>query len=211
MDKIKDRAVRLGVIEGLLIMVIVAMIGFIGWYVWHINQSAKANLAVTTSSSAPSFRPKKQTPSSKPLTAAQAVPTTQGAVTIYHSWSTTPQDIQQAVLTAWQPTLEAIKHNPIPDCTSNAPEQHVDSGSSVYAENDAFVVTGAGCDGGAIHLVVKIKGAWQDVASTQFDLSCAVLTQYNVPNDLLVAAFTGSTDGNPVQCRQADNSVRNLN
>ncbi len=50
-------------IEAVLILVIVAMIGFTGWYVWHAKQSADKTLTAD-SSSTPSFKKKSSTQSS---------------------------------------------------------------------------------------------------------------------------------------------------
>ena len=51
-------------VEAILIAVVIALIGFVGWYVWHSNQQAKATLdaaSKSAQSSAPKITKKKDT------------------------------------------------------------------------------------------------------------------------------------------------------
>ncbi|HVW23379.1 MAG TPA: hypothetical protein VHB51_02775 [Candidatus Saccharimonadales bacterium] len=53
MKKLNDRGVSL--VEGLLIAVIVLLIGLIGYYVWHANQTASETLTDSSKSTTPKF------------------------------------------------------------------------------------------------------------------------------------------------------------
>ena len=54
MVKLKNNQYGFGAIEGLLVLVVIAIIGFTGWYVWHAKQTTDKNLT-SGSSSAPVF------------------------------------------------------------------------------------------------------------------------------------------------------------
>jgi cytoskeletal protein RodZ len=53
-----------GLVEGLLILVVVGILGFTGWFVWHSKQTADKTLVVN--STAPSFKKQTKTTTSAP-------------------------------------------------------------------------------------------------------------------------------------------------
>lgn len=202
MKQITKNQSGFGAVEVVLIVVIVALIGSVGWLVYknhHKNAAASTTSSIST----------KPTTSTKPAT-PQISSASTNKVVKYATWSSTPNDIQQAVLVAWNEVSPGYKTQPISSCNTDTPSQSVTASTPIYTENNSFVVTGAGCDGGSMNLIVKVNGEWQDIAHTQTDFNCSDLTKYNVPTDLIVAAMQiTATDGH-VQCVQPDNSVKNL-
>jgi Tfp pilus assembly major pilin PilA len=179
------------IIEFLVIIVILAVIGVAGWLVYKDHHKTTPVDATSTSTSTKN--------TSNASTSSKQVVT-------YASYDKAPSDIQTAVTLAWYTASPGYKTDPISSCNTSTITQ---SQNTIYTENNDFVIVGAGCSGGSEQLLVKTNSTWQDVASTQDDFECSVLTQYNVPTNLVVAAMS-ATSGGQVQCVLTGNNVKTL-
>ncbi len=198
MLKLKNNDDGFSAVELVMVIVIVGLIGVVGWMVYKNHHKAAPVAAVTVTKTV-----------TKPATTTPTA-TVNGVVT-YSSWSSTPTDIQKAVLVAWDNSAPGYVTSPTSDCNQNSPSQGVTVDKPIFTENGTFVIARAGCDGGSVNLVVKLNGTWKYISRTQFLLSCDDLTNNKVPTDLVIAAFKAPANGGPVQCFNQDNSIKNLN
>src|SRR5665213_1817337 len=75
-----------GIVEGLLVLVVVGILGFTGWFVWHSKQAVDKTLVVN--STAPTFKKQTKTTTSAPTTNSSSTP--ESATSTPQESSTTP-------------------------------------------------------------------------------------------------------------------------
>ncbi len=209
------------VLEGLLIIVVVAVLSSAGYFVWNRNQhksiattvsasstktgSSKQGAKGTTSQSSGAITMAKPgqicmdfsngyciTPDGKKFTLPKVTPTAE-----YVAWANVPSDLQQALTTVGNS-----------DCAGGSPpySKFDTSSAKVLLNNDdKFADAGLGCKngyGGAHFLMVKVDGSWKKVANTQLGpWSCNTVANYHVPT-----SFLASPDGSYSACLVSDES-----
>jgi hypothetical protein len=156
-------------LAGLLIIVILAIIGGTGYYVWHSKNQADSAYDKTANQSVKTIK----TPTSRSLVeSANAVKTT---------FLKLPANLQETVITQDQ--------SQAPECLSSG--KLMDTSGRVYNPNVTFAPIGAaivpiGCDGALVGLFAVDKdGHWQYVESTQTNFSCEGIATNPIPRKLL--------------------------
>lgn len=190
-------------IEGLLLLVIVGIIGFTGWYVWQQKQIAD-NTIDTASQISQSTPVKHQTKDSHGRTlcsyfqdvyciqkdGSKIKMTKVEASSRQESWNMLPSDLQQFILSVWPKSCLEKNMGP------NSP---VYSGENVWLNGDGkFAEAPVGCDGGAVYLFAKIGGEWKNIESTQFGFSCSTYDKYKVPE-----SYVAGPDGGYPDCQES--------
>jgi hypothetical protein len=174
-------------IEMLLLLILVAIIGFTGWFVWHARSQANKSLSDTLSSgqSLPSYNSKKKTVPAvttpkktvAPKIVNYSTPTSQTGVEIS---SEADVDKLDGASDSFKDYVKEKfkKHGNSPSPCGNA------YGLTVKAIlNDSFAVGGEGQCGGAEKLWAKVASQWQEIGATQDSgFACDILKQYNVPS-----------------------------
>lgn len=196
------------VIEGSLIVVILAIIGGTGYYVWHSKQQAD-NVYNSASQSQKNvalvpiiktFAECQKASGSKIQETFPEVCVTNGGksftndaqIALNTMVSKLPKALQQAILAQTKKDAPAcVKDNQTVDYNGKP----VDN-SATY-EPSGFAITGIGCDGGAAHLFIYQSGSWKDVGVTQSGWSCEVVDKYKVPSSVISDCF--DKDGNSRQ------------
>jgi hypothetical protein len=172
--RMKKNQEGFSVVEGLLIVVIVGMLGGVGWYVWHSQQQVDKTYSQTSNSSvAPkkvSAQPKTQSTSPAPVVPVEEVSSS--------TFSKIPADLQAAIISVFK--------KEVPNCVkadgqiNDSPDKRVDY------DTLGFAGTGIGCyGGGSWGIFAKVSGNWQFLAKTQFGFDCSLLNQYHYPRKLL--------------------------
>ncbi len=169
-----------GVVAFLLVLVIVGVIGFTGWYVWHSKQATDSTV--------------QQTNAAAQSTAADAKKAETGmkdaSVVELRKYSTSPAELQAAILN--------YTKSAAPDCVMDG--KIVDADKKVYDQDVQYsgsgsAITGIGCDGSSATLFVKrTAGQWEMVEKTQLGFSCDTLKTNKVPAKLL------TLQGGDAQC-----------
>ncbi len=182
MKKINQKG--FSVVEGLLITGIVAILGFIGWYVYQQSQ--------------------KQDETSQPQSSTVALnsPTTED-----ESKEQPPKEVPKLVKSVKYANVpEGLKAAIIAEYKENAPAcldgdtyiSKVDKDLLVGSIYDGkFARAGIGCDGGASGLFALHNGEWTHIYSTQDVIPCDGIVTYKVP-----AAYVE-------QCLQDDELIDN--
>lgn len=196
--KLRNNHQGFGAIEIIMLIIMVVLIGVVGYMAYENHHKTTTTSMVTNSNIKNTSTPSKTTT------------TPSGSVVTYSSWGSTPNDVQNAVLVAWDNAAPGYQTSNTIDCNKNSPISGVSTDNPIYTENDKFVIAKAGCDGGTINLIVMSNSKWKYVSGTQFQLNCDDLTNNNVPTNLVVAAFKASAAGSPVQC-SLGNTSKNLN
>jgi hypothetical protein len=82
MSTLQKNEAGFSVIEAVLIIIIIALLTFVGWFVWHSKQAVDKTLAATASSSSPTLKKQRTGTIAKPTTATpvQTVPITTAPV-----------------------------------------------------------------------------------------------------------------------------------
>lgn len=177
-----------GAAGALAVIVILGIVGFTGWFVYHSNKETNDTLSQTVG-------PDTKTPTT-PVTDSAAPPPPSNAVQKI-TYSKAPKALQTAILAETMSASAAcVKDGAIVDADGKATDQDVN-----YAAN-GFAETGIGCDGSAATIFAKAGSVWKKVGSTQFEYKCADLKQYNVPVAFVQAVSPDPTK--PVECISAD-------
>ena len=184
-------------LEALLLLVILAMIGFTLWYVWHSNHQANnlyGNLSTPTAGT------KKKTPAkstSGPKTIPKIVSFTSTANTNGASVQS-DADIDKLdgastdVKDFLKGTLDNGQKSPSP--CGNAYGLFV---KAIY--KDDFVI---GAESHCKHtnkLWAKVSDQWKEIGSADEDFDCSILEQYKVPSSIVEHCMkNGQTVNNTV-------------
>lgn len=169
-----------GAIEALLIVIAIAIVGFVGYYVYHANQTTNKvyNQASNEAQSNPAKAPSGPTKT---------------------TFSKTPKALQAAILadfTTQSPSC--VSSGKLVDATGKATDPTVDYDSA------GFATVGIGCDSPEATLYVKSGTTWKNVDSSQLGFSCDTLKAHKVPVALLAL---NSAAGTAPQC---DNGTTGL-
>lgn len=189
-------------LETLLILVIVALIGGTGWYVWHSKQQADKTLNAAQSENTSAFKSttvKSFADCQKAAgsTVQQSYPevcvtksgqrftqsTSDQSQTPYTTtYSKVPAALQKVILAEITKDVPScVKDGQLLDANGQADDPRVD-----YAPSGA-AATDIGCDGGSWGLFAKdSSGDWKFLEKTQMAFDCSVLTQYKVAKQLLL-------------------------
>jgi hypothetical protein len=188
MSKQKNTQKGFASLESLLLLVIVVMVAFTGWFVWHARSQANKTLNDTLSSgqSLASHNAKKKTATTAPVKKA-ATPnlinysTTSAAEGLQVS-STADVDKLQGASDDFKDFIkDKIKKNGnSPSPCGNAYGIFV---KKIY--KDQFALGGEGQCGGAEKLWAKISDQWQEIGGTQQGFDCSLLEQYKVPSAIV--------------------------
>lgn len=186
--KRRDNKSGFSTIEGLLILVIVTIIGFVGWYVWHSNKEADTLTATTSASS----------------TKQQAKPN--------HSEAT--QETKNS-LGLTQSDKNAIVATILQDCQTNSPgtsftvvtEPNLDKADQTVVKGN-FVVSNQYCyfDGlseseqysGSNYLLQKTKSGWVVLGKYQMAPACTSLDNKGIPSGLIECTDENNQPRSPV-------------
>ena len=173
------------VIKVLGMAVIVAIVGFSGYYVVHSKRVADNTLSSANTISAKSASVEQ---SAKKVSTVK--PAVQPGQT---SFSKVPSDLQAA--------LVAYDQQKEPACVSGGTpvRQGVADDPAVRYVAGYAEVGMPTCDDGSATLFVKTNNSWQEVAQTQLAFSCTLLEQYKVPSSVVVA-------GTSARCVDASNN-----
>lgn len=154
-----------GAIEGLLILVIVGLIGFVGWYVFHAKTDTDKSLSSAAASSA-------ATSSTKQTTASSSQPKSNNA------GNPSASDIQAAHAAM------------IADCQKNYPSDTCASSSQDDKTAPNFVEGSVGAnvpgediaDAAYVALAKDIGGKWTVIWSGQSCIPKTTASQYAIPS-----------------------------
>lgn len=163
-----------GALEGLLVIVLVGIIGFAGWYVWNAKESTDKTIAATNKTSQTMANRKQDTPMKVNEVA----------------WSKVSPDLQKAILASWEEHIPGWK-TVLANDEACAPGQKPVDDSYLVREDESqrYAAAGVGCDSPAAGLWAKKDGSWQQVEITQGTNRCDLLEKYNVPKAFLAAAY----------------------
>jgi hypothetical protein len=166
----KETSAGFGALEGLLLVVMLAMIGGTGWYVLHSKD--QANHAYSTTANLKTLKQDKTPTSRAGVESANAVKT---------SFSKLPVNLQSVIIDENQKQA--------PDCVANG--KLVDSDGKPANPAVTFASIGSaiapiGCDGQQIGLfAVDKENQWHYIEATQENFSCAAIATNPVPKKLL--------------------------
>lgn len=172
------------VLEALLIVIVLALIGGTGYYVWHSRQSTDTVLQGT----------RIVNDSSSATKTAKAKSTVVKKVT----FAALPSALQNA----------AVKQ--APDCY-NGQGVRVMDGGNVDTSSDVYYISNraamfATCS--AVSIFAYDKGAWVHVSTGQDSPNCANLQKYAVPASLLVDYTQGKLNAaGSAECFDANNKA----
>lgn len=157
------------IVEILIAVVVIGLLGTIGWLVYNKNydKPAKSNTTATT-----------PTESTEKNTAITTKPTV--AAPVKTTYSKVPADLQVAIV--------AQLNKDVPACVkNNQPVDHQGKADDPLVDYDVSGFAGAeiGCDGGSWGIFAKIEGSWMFLAKTQMAFNCNLLNQYHYPKQLL--------------------------
>jgi len=172
-------------IEGLLLLIIVGIIGFTGWYVWHAKRSADKTLDVAASENISSSRINKNSPKPVPLTKRQQQAADFSVGSIKNS---------EKIPVGAQPLIIADARKEIIDCSSGLNGNQFET--SIAQSN--FVAVGMGCITGQMHYYAQDSGKWSLLGSGVFGLDCAWVSRYKIVQSSLVQS--------PAECRDFEGS-----
>jgi cytoskeletal protein RodZ len=189
-------------LETLLLIVVVGIIVFTGWFVWHARSNATKNLnnAANTNQTG-NFT--KKTPDTSQKTKKTAKVTSPSLIN-YASTSTSTgialsSDADIDKLDGASDSFKQFIKDKI-DKNSKEPSPCGNAYGLTVKEilNDSFAVGGEGQCGGAEKLWAKVADQWQEIGATQqADFACSVLTQYKVPSAIAGKVCIGSNGEEP--------------
>jgi hypothetical protein len=162
------------IIEAVLLLVILAIIGGTGYFVWHTKQNTDKSLT-NTAKSAPAISKSKDTNASNgKVDISLPIVTT--------TYSKVPASLRKAIFDYTKQHVAAcVKGNTIVDYNGQSTDQSIVYWSAGWAE------TGVGCDGGAATVFAQNTDNWQEIAATQDRFSCEQLELYMTPPKFLAA------------------------
>ncbi len=173
------------------LIVIVGIIGFTGWFVYHSSQKTNDVLSQTTG-------PDTSTPST-PVSDSAKPPTPASNANVSPvktTFSKVPKDLQDVIFGYTKVKAPScVKGTDIVDLDGKPTDQDV---SYTINADKGSAFTGIGCDGGSVNLFAKSDGKWQQIAGTQLAFDCDTLKTHDVPSALLEVAFAGQDS--PSQC-----------
>jgi len=176
-------------VETLLVVLILAIVGFGSYYVWH-NQHRVSPKTSSNSSNKNDSNPSSQ----------RSTPVSEQAYTT--TFSKVSADLQTVIL--------AELKKEVPDCVNSNNQivnPEVDSNQALDPRVDydtlGFAGAGIGCGEGAWGIFAKVDGSWQFLAHTEFYFYCSLLSQYHYPKKLIVL-----TNGGTTQCLDASGNVQ---
>jgi hypothetical protein len=178
------------VIEGLLILIIIAILGFTSWYVWHARSQADKTLNDTLNSgqSVPNHSSKK-----KADTAGQDNKTGVAAPRLVN-YATTPNSTGVEISSASDIDKLDGASDSFKDFIKGKINKNSNSPSpcgnayGIFVKKiykDEFALGGEGQCGGAEKLWAKISDEWQEIGATQQGFDCSLLEKYNVPSAII--------------------------
>jgi hypothetical protein len=178
------------VVEGIAIIVIVAILGFTGWFVWSSQKATSKTLSDTNKSA--TAQSTKKIVTKEPIAALSKAPTKYDDPTVL----TTIYENAPAALKA------AIKHTAL-DKYGNCLQEKNGSliktngnalQTGIFYKPDQVAQTGLGCEPGFsdFYLYVYSGGEWKQVAVTHDNFSCDIVAEYNVAPGFL-AKISGDT------------------
>jgi hypothetical protein len=190
-------------LESLLLLVVVAIIGFTFWYVWHSRNNANksfANAANTNQTGNYSKKaPNTKSPAKSPVKVA--VPslvnyTDTNAAGLEVSSESDVDKLDGASDSFKDFIKDKIKKNGnSPSPCGNAYGIFV---KKIY--KDGFALGGEGQCGGAEKLWAKVSSQWQEIGGTQQGFDCSLLEQYKVPSAIIEQCIkNGNLVDNTVQ------------
>lgn len=183
-----------GLVESLLITLVLAVVGFGGYYVWHSKNQTKASSASKTNSQSTKLNTinnyydcwdkKGATDSSSDnnctIDGVTYVLPTNYTANMIRGYSKVPYDAL--------PLVEQIAQKTFSDCSTGS--NPLPSEIQIYdVINDKFLYVGVACDGGHRELLYKDStNKWQEIDLGQMGLSCSIADKYKVPAELLLNA-----------------------
>jgi hypothetical protein len=175
----------IGIIELLAFVVIIGIVGFTGWYVWHGKQASDKTLDTAAKTS--------QAPSTTQETTALSQADIEKASAVKTTFAKLPQSLQAVVV------AEVSKESP--DCVKDgklvdANGVTANPAASYASVGSAIITIGCTNDSGAAALFAKdVKsGEWKFVEATQAMYMCDSIFQNPVPKALLQLATGGDAN-----------------
>jgi type II secretory pathway pseudopilin PulG len=195
------------IIETLLVVVILGMLGFTGWFVWHAKQNTNKTLSETNAAQTTAPKVAAITTFAECKASAGSVmqetypetcvtksgksftgPSTSSASTSSAQkipYSEAPAGLQSTIL-AFSKTNGCVNDGKIVDSNGN------EVNPAVTYQADAYAETAIGCDSPAATLFVYTNDTWQEVESSQGGFSCDTLKKYDISADFLKTASGSS-------------------
>lgn len=205
MNKISKNEKGFSAVEAVLVLVIVILIGVVGWLVYDKHHD---KIATTASDTQPTSTTTKTTKS----TTTTSTTTSSPKEVNYTSWSTVPSDMQTELLAEWK-SVAPNGCQPGDSYQTDA-ESGVTSQEPLVTYGDQFMMHGFGCDGGAIYILAKQSGTWQSIGSSQDGWDCSLIQKYSIPTSLLqadnVVENGGQGSGLPVTCVDSSGATQTL-
>ncbi len=170
-----------GAIEGILIVVIIGVIGGVGWFVYQSKNKTTQSLDKSTQAQNEPQKTEKETE------ATQDNPSTQQINFVKFS------SVDPALQTAITASFKKQQANCLPGTTSSETTADKDGIITHYDANSAAIVA-VGCRGGSSHLFGKEGNTWVDSEATQMAFSCSNLRKYHVPASWIENNGPGSAE-----------------
>jgi type II secretory pathway pseudopilin PulG len=175
-------------IEGLLVIIALALIVFVGYYVWHTQQNTNKQLDTANQASQKASQNVKKPAESVKKGNDDPVTTT---------YSQSPEGLQKAMV--------AHTKDAHPDCVKGSQfvslaGNNVDP--SVIYTTSGFAKTGGECGEGPAELYVEQGASWKFVGQTAYAFDCSTLEKYKVPeiiaqNGLVATCYDASNNEVP--------------
>jgi hypothetical protein len=175
-------------LEVILPVVIVCILSFVGWYVWHSQQKTDAILKQASNSKLAASTPKKLVSESRSVSRAEIDASSASRV----AFSKLPVELRNvAIAENEKQSPGCVKDGSFVDADGNTKDVQVP-----YAPVGSAIIS-IGCESGAAGLFVKdLKtGEWKFAQATQSLYDCDVIFLNPVPKALLVFGY-----GDDVEC-----------
>lgn len=195
-------------VEVLLIIVVLGLVGGVGWYVWSqkdTDKKSNSENSITTKASdvtnfydcfdkVGQFNPgKPQTCIYQDQTFNRPSEFTNEDV---RNLEKVPTSAKQTVLTLAKKNFDACKDEP----------SIISVTTIINTVDDSFVYLGTGCDSGYRAIYFNQNGTWTEISHSQGGLSCEVADKYKIPKELVQVNGEEST----ATCYASDGKSRAL-
>lgn len=182
-------------LESLLILIVVLLIAFIGWFVWHTKQQADKSLDSASSANFGSISKKKNAAASNPTTLktkpGQAGSQSQSLVSYASPSSSDGQEVTSA--------SDVDKLSGAPDNFKDFVKDKINKNggkpapcgnaygifvSKIYKDSFALGAESSNCHK-TDKLWAMVSNQWQEIGSTDQEFDCGILEQYKVPSAIV--------------------------
>lgn len=187
-------------LEALLLLIIVAIIAFTGYYVWHSKNNANKSLANAANTNQTGNYSKKKTTAALP----KKVPTQSSLVNYTSTTNNTGTEVSSPA--------DVDKLNGASDSFKDFVKDKINKGKTepspcgnaygLFVQKiykDEFALGGESQCKHTDKLWAKVSDQWTEIGSTDSKFDCSVLEQYKVPSAIVDQCVkNGQTVSNPV-------------